>query len=187
MVHIRDGSSYRYLSLSLNSVDQNNTISRLAKKWAAIFPNAPFDYVFMEDKINQFYAAENRIYKSSKVASALTFIVTLSGIVAFMSVSLVRRVQEIGIRRVHGATSISLIILLIKDFMWQFIVGGALAFAMAYYFLKAWLNNFQYRIDIPFATFLVAHLVILAVMALLITAYSLRTITMNPVKALRYE
>jgi len=187
MVHIRDGSSYRYLSLSLNSVDQNNTISRLAKKWAATFPNAPFDYVFMEDKINQFYAAENRIYKSSKLASVLTFIVTLSGIVAFMSVSLVRRVQEIGIRRVHGATSINLILLLIKDFTWQFIVGGALAFAMAYYFLKAWLNNFQYRIDIPFATFLVAHLVILLVMALLITAYSLRTINMNPVKALRYE
>ena len=141
----------------------------------------------MEDKINQFYAAENRIYKSSRMASLLSIVVTLSGMVAFMSVSLVRRVQEIGIRRVHGATSINLIQLLIKEFLWQFIVAGVLAFGLAYFFLTTWLSNFQYRIDIPFATFLVVHLVILMVMGLLITGYSLRTINMNPVKALRYE
>ena len=74
--------------------------------------------------------------------------------VAFMSVSLVRRVQEFGIRRVHGATSINLIQLLIKEFLWQFIVAGVLAFALAYFFLTTWLSNFQYRIDIPLATFL---------------------------------
>jgi putative ABC transport system permease protein len=141
----------------------------------------------MEDKINQFYAAENRIHKSSKVASLLTMIVTLSGLVAFMSVSLVRRVQEIGIRRVHGATSIDLIMLLINDFLWQFIIAGALAFILAYYFLTSWLSNFHYRIEIPFYTFLIIHLAILVTMCLLIAGYSLRTIRMNPLKTLRYE
>jgi putative ABC transport system permease protein len=187
LVHIRDGSSYRYLSLSLSNADQQNTIGRLAKKWSAIFPTAPFDYIFMEDKINQFYLTENRIYKSSKVASVLAIVITLSGIVAFMSVSLVRRVQEIGIRRVHGATSVNLIFLLVKDFIWQFIVGGISAFVLAYFFLRTWLNNFHYKIDIPFATFFIVHMVMLLIMALLITVYSLRTVQMNPVKALRYE
>ena len=187
LVHIRDGSSYRYLSLSLSNVDINNTLARLTKKWAEVFPNAPFDYIFMEDKLSQFYAREDQIYKSSKVASLLTILVTLSGMVAFMSVSLVRRLQELGIRRVHGATSVDLVILLIKDFLWQGIIAGAFAFVSAYYFLTTWLNNFQYRIEIPFYTFLIIHLAILVTMGLLITGYSLRTIRMNPLHVLRYE
>ena len=187
LIHIRDRSTYRYLSLSLSTSDKATTVDRLRKKWVELFPEAPFDYVFMEDKINQFYAAENRIHKSSKIASLLTIVVTLSGMIAFMSVSLVRRVQEIGIRRVHGASSISLILLLIKDFLWQVIAGGLFAFILAYYFLTTWLSNFQYKIEIPLHTFLVVHILILMVVALVITGYSLRTVNMNPVKALRYE
>jgi len=187
LVHIRDGATYRYLSLSLSSVDRNSTLARLTKSWAEVFPNAPFDYVFMEDKLSQFYAKEDQIYKSSKLAGLLTILVTLSGVVAFMSVSLVRRVHEIGIRRVHGATSVDLIMLLIKDFLWQFIFAGAFAFVSAYYFLTSWLSNFQYRIDIPFYTFLIVHLAILVTMGLLIAGYSLRTVRMNPLIALRYE
>lgn len=187
LVHIRDGSSYRYLSLSLSNVDRNSTLARLTKNWAEVFPSAPFDYIFMEDKLSQFYAREDQLYKSSKLASLLTIVVTLSGMIAFMSVSLVRRVQEIGIRRVHGATSVDLIMLLIKDFLWQFIIAGAFAFVLAYYFLTTWLSNFQYRIEIPFYSFLLVHLAILITMGLLIAGYSLRTVRMNPLNVLRYE
>jgi hypothetical protein len=77
LIHIRDRLSYRYLSLRINAPDKTNTIARLRKKWIEIFPEAPFDYVFMEDQVHQFYAVENRIYKSSKVASLLTIIVTI--------------------------------------------------------------------------------------------------------------
>lgn len=187
LIHMRDRSTYRYLSLRLNASDKASAIASLRKKWIEIFPEAPFDYVFMEDKVSQFYAVENRIYKSSKVASLLTIIVTMSGMVAFMSISLARRIKEIGIRRVHGATPMNLILLFLKDFLWEFIVGGVLACVLAYYFLTNWLSSFQYRIELPFYTFLVVHLAILIVISVLITAYSLRTIIMNPVKALRYE
>ena len=68
LVHIRDGSSYRYLSLSLSNVDRSSTLARLTKNWKEVFPNAPFDYIFMEDKLSQFYAREDQIYKSSKLA-----------------------------------------------------------------------------------------------------------------------
>jgi putative ABC transport system permease protein len=187
MIHIRDRSTYRYLSLRIVTSDKVTAIAGLRKKWTEIFPEAPFDYVFMEDKINQFYAVENRIYKSSKVAGLLTIIVTMSGMIAFMSISLVRRVKEIGIRRIHGARAFNLILLLLRDFLWQFIVGGILAFTIAYYFLTTWLSSFPYRIELPFYTFFIVHSAILIVISVLITGYSLKTIIMNPVKALRYE
>jgi putative ABC transport system permease protein len=78
---------------------------------------------------------ERTKFISSKLASLLTILVTLSGMIAFLSVTLMRRVQGIGIRRVHGATSVDLIILLIKDFLSQFIIAGAFAFVLAYYCL----------------------------------------------------
>jgi putative ABC transport system permease protein len=187
LIHIKDRSSYRYLSLRLVTTDKGNTIERLRKKWSEIFPEAPFDYTFMEDKIDQFYATENRIYQSSKVASLLTVIVTIFGMMAFLSINLVKRVKEFGIRRVHGATPLNLISLLLKDFLWEFIIGGVLACVFAYYFLTVWLSSFQYRIEISFYTFLAVHLGILIFISILITGYSLKTITKNPVNALRCD
>lgn len=187
LVHIRDGSTYRYLSLRLSTNDKASTIEQLKKKWNSIFPETPFDHAFMEDKVNQFYSAEARVYKSSKVASLITIIVTMSGMVAFLSVSLTRRVKEIGIRRVNGATSGNLAVLLIKDFFWQFMVGGILAGIIAYHFLTNWLSNFQYRVDFPFYMMAAIHVSILIVMSVFVVGYSFNTIRMNPVKSLRYE
>jgi putative ABC transport system permease protein len=104
-----------------------------------------------------------------------------------MSISLIRRIKEIGIRRIHGAGSINLILLFLKDFLWQFTAAGILACVFAYYFLTHWLESFQYKIGLPFYVFVVIHLAILIMISVLITAYSWRAIAANPVKALRSE
>lgn len=187
MIHINDKLSYRYLSLQINPEDKIATVERLKSKWASIFPSAPFDYMFMEDKINQFYAVEDRIYKSSKVASIITVSLTMSGMIAFMSISLARRIKEIGIRKVHGAASFDLIILLIKDFFWEFVIGGILASVLAYYFLTNWLNSFTYNVGLSPYAFASILLVILIVLSGFVVLYSLNIIRMNPVRSLRYE
>jgi putative ABC transport system permease protein len=187
MVHIRDKLSYRYLSLRLKSEDPLSTIERLQPAWTELFPEAPFDYVFMDDKLKQYYAVEDRMHKSSKVATIIATFIMVCGIVAFMSVSMVRRVKEIGIRRVHGATPAGIIILFVKEFSWQYILGGIFSCALAYYFLTSWLAGFQYKITLSAVTFMVSYLAVVLVMVVLITVYSLRTVLMNPVKTLRYE
>lgn len=187
MIHVRDNFSYRYLSLRIKSENPASTVEHLRNIWIDVFPEAPFDYVFMDDKVKQFYAVEDRMYKSSKVASIVTIFIMVCGIIAFMSVSLVRRVKEIGIRRVHGATSFSIIILFLREFFWQYILGGILACSLAYYFLSSWLAGFQYKIALSAITFATTYLAVVLVMSLLITVYSLRTVLMNPMKSLRYE
>jgi putative ABC transport system permease protein len=187
LIHMRDRLSYRYLSIRMTANDRTAAVEEIKKKWTAIFPGAPFDYVFMEDRINQFYAVENRIYKSSKLASLLVIIITLSGLIAFMSVSLTRRIKEIGIRRIHGASSANLVLLLLEDFSGQFIIGGILAWLPAYYFLTSWLSSFQYSVGLPFYIFPGVHLGLLVLISAFIIGYSLRTVRMNPVISLRYE
>ena len=109
------------------------------------------------------------------------------GLIAFMSVSLARRVKEIGIRRVHGATSFNILILLLREFFWQYALGGILACGLAYYFLTSWLAGFQYKITLSVAPFVGIYFSVVFFICLLITLYSLRTVIMNPVKSLRYE
>jgi putative ABC transport system permease protein len=187
MVHINDKFSYRYLSMQINPEEKTAIVERLKSKWAVLFPTAPFDYAFMEDKVNQFYADEDRLYKSSKVASVITVMLTMSGMVAFMSISLARRIKEIGIRKVHGAASVDLILLLIKDFSWQFMIGGILASVLAYYFLTSWLNSFTYHVGLSPYTFASILLAILTTLTVFVVVYSLNVIRMNPVRSLRYE
>jgi putative ABC transport system permease protein len=187
LIHIRDKSTYRYLSLKLDGSDHGFVIERVKKKWAELFPQAPFDCVFMEDKLNQFYAVEKRMYKSTQIGGLLTIIITVSGLVAFMSINLARRIKEIGIRKIHGASPMSLVVLLGKDFLLEFIISGVLACVSAYYFITSWLSSFHYRIELPFYTFFVVHLCILVVICLIITVYSLSTVRMKPVNSLRYE
>lgn len=187
MIHIRDNFSYRYLSLRLKSEDVSGTIKSLQSQWNDLFPDAPFDYVFMDDKVRQFYTVEDRMHKSSRIAGIITLFIMVCGIIAFMSLSLARRVKEIGIRRVHGATSFNILFLLLNEFFWQYVIAGIVACGLAYYFLTSWLAEFQYKITLSFAPFVITYFSVVLFVCLLITIYSLRIVLMNPVRSLRYE
>ena len=187
MIHIRDNFSYRYLSLRLKSEDVSGTIKSLQSQWNDLFPDAPFDYVFMDDKVGQFYTVEDRMHKSSRIAGVITLFIMVCGIIAFMSLSLARRVKEIGIRRVHGATSFNILFLLLNEFFWQYVIAGIVACGLAYYFLTSWLAEFQYKITLSFAPFVITYFSVVLFVCLLITIYSLRIVLMNPVRSLRYE
>jgi putative ABC transport system permease protein len=185
--HIRDRGVYRYISLRTNSDRSSEVVERLEARWKDIFPGAPFEYVFMEDRLAQFYSVENRLFRTSKIAGILTILITVSGIIAFMSVSLAKRTKEIGIRRIHGASTKRLIWMLIKDFAWEYLIGAMLASIMAIYFLNNWLTSFQYRIDLPPQSFVLVQLSIFILISILTATYSLRTIMKNPVTTLRSE
>ncbi len=187
MVHIRDKMSYRYMSIRFKSENLPATIKQMEDTWTDLFPEAPFDYVFMDDKVKQFYVVEDRMSKSSSIASIITLFIMVCGIIAFMSVSLIRRVKEMGIRRVHGATSFNILALLLNEFFWQYILAGMLSCTLAYYFLTSWLAGFQYKIELGISPFIAIYLAIVLFICLIITAYSLRTVLINPIKSLRYE
>jgi putative ABC transport system permease protein len=187
LIHIRDRSIYRYLSVRTAGLEHQQTISALKDKWKALYPQAPFDYVFMEEKVNQFYAVETRLYQSTKMASALTLVITICGMIAFMSVTLARRVKEIGIRRVHGATKTDILIMLLRTFLWEYVIAGVLSCALAAYFLTNWLDNFQYRVSLSAFTFIGVQLAVFILISLFTALYSLRTIAANPVETLRAE
>jgi ABC-type antimicrobial peptide transport system permease subunit len=114
-------------------------------------------------------------------------LITLMGIIAFISIILSKRTKEIAIRRIHGASTNRLILMLLKDFVWEFVLSTVVATAIAVYFLSDWLTGFQFRIDLNAYPFLLVQLSIFIVISIVIGAYSLRTIRKNSATVLRSE
>ena len=98
-----------------------------------------------------------------------------------------RKVKEIGIRKVLGASVFGIVSLLSKEFVRLIIVAFILAIPISYYFLNQWLNDFAYRIQIHWSVFLFAGLGMIVVALLTVSVQSIKAALANPVESLRSE
>ena len=98
-----------------------------------------------------------------------------------------RRMKEIGVRKVLGASIAGIVGLLSKEFMALVILSLVIASPLAYFFMDKWLQNFAYRIDIQWTVFALAGVVAVTVAFLTVSFQSIRAALANPVKSLRSE
>lgn len=179
--------NYRYLNLRVKQGDLEATINSIRKKWNALFPDTVFNYEFMDDTLRNLYTSEIRFKKAVYYASILSLIIILLGVIGLVSLSAHKRVKEIGVRKVLGASKINIITLFIKEFSSVIIIASAIAIPLAFYFTNEWLNNFAYSIQITPLPFIVSTLFLLIITFVLIGFLSLKTANTNPVKSLKTE
>jgi putative ABC transport system permease protein len=108
----------------------------------------------------------------------------LWGLVTFVSQ---QRTKELGIRKVLGASVNAILWLLSKDFFLQILVAFAVASPVTYYFINDWLQNFAFRIDIGWETFVITGIFLLTVASLTISVQTIKASVTNPVNSLRSE
>lgn len=178
---------YRFMSFKLNAGDLSKSIHALESKWAELFPGAPFDYKFMDESLAALYRSELRLEKASYTAAALSMIVVLLGIVGLVSISIQKRMKEIGIRKVLGSSSLSISRLFIQDFLVTGLVAGLITCPLAFYLLQDWLNHYSYRITLSAWPFILAISILLCLVILLILIQTYKAAVSNPVKSLRTE
>jgi putative ABC transport system permease protein len=114
-------------------------------------------------------------------------VIACLGLFGLASFSVEERTKEIGIRKVLGASVVSVVGLLSKEFLKLVLLANLIAWPLAYYFMTGWLNNFAYRTDITGWVFLTAGGIALFVALATISAHSIKAATANPVKSLKYE
>lgn len=150
-------------------------------------PGSSFEYNFMDDTLKKLYATEIQLQKAAYAATILSLIIVLLGVLGLVSLSIHKRIKEIGIRKVLGASVQGIVLLFVKEFI-LIIMGAALiAFPMAYLVMNKWLNNYAYHISISAQPFLLAMLILGTVTLMLIGLQTLKAAFSNPVKALRTE
>jgi putative ABC transport system permease protein len=187
MMHVRDGQSYRYLTVKLRSGQLNNNIGRLKNKWKELSPNAPFEYFFMDEKFQSMYESEMHLKQAAVVATGLMGLIVMLGVFGVLTLALVRRTREIAVRKVLGAEVMHIIMLFIRQYAALIGVALLIAWPLAWLVTGRWLRQYAYRIPQEAGNYLLVGAIVCAASFLLIGLQCMKVALANPVKSLKTE
>ena len=163
------------------------TIAFIAEKWQAIAGDTRLDYVFLDENFDRLYREEERWGTIVQYASFFALFVACLGVLGLTSLAITRRIKEIGIRKVLGASNHHIVALLSREFVVLILLANLIAWPIAHYGVEHWLRDFAYRIDAGIGLFLLGGLLVFVTALLTIGVQALKAAQRNPVHALRYE
>lgn len=166
---------------------QKETLAHLEAVWNDYAPGYPFEHTFVEERIAQSYKGEGRIGKLSLSFTILAILITCIGLFGLAAHMAQQKTREIGIRKVFGASIPSILIIFIRSFAGWVLLANVIAWPLAYLFIKNWLNNFAYRVEIAWYIFVLSGLMALVIAVLTVSYQSFLAANRNPVLSLRYE
>jgi len=150
-------------------------------------PSHPFEFEFLDDRLNQQYESEQNVLGLIAIFSSICIFVSCLGLFGLASFTTERRTKEIGIRKVLGASESQIIGLLSKKIVILVLIGAVVASLSSFIVINEWLNTFAYRDSINPVIFIVSALLAVIVAVVTVALQSWRTVTANPITALRYE
>lgn len=176
------------IQLRINpSMSAGEALPRIAAVFGVHNPGAPFDYRFVDAEYAQKFAGEERIGKLASFFAILAIFISCLGLFGLASFIAERRTKEIGVRKVLGASTYNVWRLLSKEFMTLVLISCLISAPIAYYYLQAWLRQYEYRTEISWWIFAFTGLGALAITILTVSFQSLKAALANPVKSLRSE
>jgi putative ABC transport system permease protein len=178
---------YNEMLVRYGGADPRQVMAGIERVWKRLAPDAPFDSKYSEDIIAKLYKGEEARAQTFAGFALLAVIVACLGLFGLAAFTAERRTKEIGIRKVLGARSRDIVRLLAWQFSKPVIVANLLAWPVAWWVMRDWLNDFDTRIDLSPTPFLVAGAIALVIALGTIGAHAFRVARANPIHALRYE
>ncbi|MCX8491143.1 MAG: FtsX-like permease family protein [Cyclobacteriaceae bacterium] len=179
--------NYSTISLKVDVRSFKETVKQIQQKWETAYPNHIFSYQFLDEEIKEFYESDT---KMSTMITIFTFIAIfigclgLFGLATFMAN---QKTQEVGVRKVLGASVESIVLLFSKEYVKLILIGFLFAAPLAWYVMRGWLDSFTYKIELGPTIFLIGFGVAFVIATLTVGYRSLRAATANPVNSLRSE
>ncbi len=174
-------------SVKLAGGNIQSSLDFLEDEWSKFAGNNPFEYQFLDDRIETQYAQENTLLTVFGYFSVLSIFIAALGLFALTSFTVEQRMKEFSVRKVLGAKVSDLGKLLGKEFVVLLLIAVVLIAPLAYYAINIWLANFSYRISIPWFSFLAAALLSLLITTLTISYHIWQLSKANPARTLRME
>lgn len=183
----RNPDFFHGISLKINASDVPGALAHLQSVWQKYSPDYPFDYRFLDDRLTQQYESEQRQGSLFTVFSGLAIFIACLGLFGLATFSAQRRIKEIGIRKVLGASVMGVILLLSKEFLQLVLIALVIATPVAYLGMSQWLDDFAYRVDIGWPVFVLAGVIAISIALLTVSFQSIKAALSNPSKSLRSE
>ena len=150
-------------------------------------PGSPFSYHFTDEDYAEKFSDEERVGNLASVFACLAIFISCLGLFGLASFVAEQRRKEMGVRKVLGASVLSIWRLLSTEFVLLVIISCVIAAPLAWYYLEKWLEKYKYRTSISWWVFLVAALGALVITLLTVSFQAIRAATTSPVKSLRTE
>ncbi len=176
-----------YYSVRLGTADIRGSVAKLESLYKSSFPGNPFEYFFEDENFNKQYLTEQQYGKIFTTAAIWAILIACLGLFGLTTFSMEARRKEIGIRKVLGASVISIVGLVSKEFLKLIAIAVLIAAPLAWWAADRWLQDFAYRIQIEWWVFAIVGVVITLVALLTIGMQTIKAALANPVKSLHVE
>jgi putative ABC transport system permease protein len=181
------GGDYSNMIVRTRTNDYTALLAEMKRYWADAGAQAPFSYSFLNERFNDSIKAEQNIGRILGIFAGLTIFVACLGLFGLATFTAEQRTKEIGIRKVLGADTRTIVTLLSKDFLRLVGLAFLIAAPAAWLVMNRWLQDFAYRITIGWWVFALAAGLTLVITLLTISLRALRAALANPVDSLRAE
>jgi len=177
----------RFVSIKIKGTNIPATLAFVQETWKRFEPEYPFEYTFFDEVFGRAYSNEQQLGKIFSVFAGLAVFIACLGLVGLASFAAERKTKEIGIRKVLGASSSGVVVLLSREFMKWVVLANVIAWPIGYFSMKSWLQSFAYRTSLTVPMFLGAGLAAFIIAAAVISLQTYRAAAANPVESIRYE
>ncbi|NBC82493.1 MAG: FtsX-like permease family protein, partial [Bacteroidetes bacterium] len=176
-----------YVALKIGAQDVSNTIVFLRNKWHDFAPDTPFNYSFLDQKLDNLYKKESSLSQLIVIFTVISLVLACIGVFSLCLKLAKHRTKEIGIRKVIGAKNSSILSMLHKDLIIWVLIAMLLSFPFTYGIMNNWIKNFAYQTTMNWWIFALTGIMVLMITLLTVSWQSWRAASRNPVEALRYE
>lgn len=178
---------YSDICVKINDNKTTEALNHIESTWKKIMIDLPYSYQFLDEHFAQLYDADKKVSRVVSILAGIAIMIACMGLLGLASYSTEKRVKEIGIRKVLGASVVNLISLLSKDFIKLVLLANLVAWPLAWWVVSGWLQDYAYRINMTWWIFGLAGLISLVIALLTVSTQTLKAARSNPVKNLRVE
>ena len=176
-----------FINVRIHPENMQTSVGLIKETWKEIAPQHPFLFSFLDQDVNQQYREIEHWSQIVGYASGFAILIACLGLFGLAALSVSRRIKEIGIRKVLGATTADIVFMLSKEYGKIVILANVIAWPLAYFIMSRWLQDFAYRINISIFKFILASVIALTVALVTVSYQSVKAGLKDPVESLRYE
>lgn len=175
------------MSVKINGQKAKEALAFIESVWKQNLPDRPLEYEFLDEHFEKIYQADTQVSRIVGILAILAIIISCLGLFGLASYSAEKRIKEVGIRKVMGASIQNIVLLLSKHFVKLVLISNLIAWPIAWLALNKWLQDYAYRIEISWWVFILAGLAAMLIAVFTISFQAIRAAIANPVKSLRTE
>jgi putative ABC transport system permease protein len=176
-----------YAVVRINKGETQPIIDYIESTWKSLTPDAPFEFSFLDETIEAQYRQDQEWKTIINYSSALAIVIACFGLFGLATITVDKRIKEIGIRKTLGAPSHKIAALVMKEMFLLVVIANAVTWPVSYYAVDKWLQNFAYHISVGWTSFILSGVIVLFISVLTVSYHTLKAANANPVDSLRYE